>query len=165
MEDCIAKKTQGGKEIDEQALAICYSECGEAKGTHDRPDGYQISDCKDDVKGIYDCGKKEDNVGFPFIHWAKEQDETKEYDEAFLSMMYNVFKKWQNMGKPQKANIDQESLDNITTIPLPKGNGGDGYSTHVKTKKCPPNKKCDVEPTKKKVSKLSLKNFDVTFSV
>ena len=79
--------------------------------------------------------------------------------------MYNVFKKWQNMGKPQKANIDPESLDNITTVPLPKGNGGDGYSTHVKTKKCPPNKKCDVEPTKKKESKLSLKNFNVTFDV
>jgi len=166
VEDCVAQKNESGKELDEQALAICYSECDEAKGTHDRPDGYQISDCKDDVKGIYDCGKKED-VGFPFIHWAKEQDETKEYDDAFLSMMYNVFKKWQinTNSKPQKANIDQESLDNITTIPLPKGNGGDGYSTHVKTKKCPPNKKCDVEPTKKKESKLSLKNFDVTFSV
>ena len=167
VEDCVAQKNESGKDIDDQALAICYSECDEAKGTHDRPDGYQISDCKDDVKGIYDCGEKEDNVGFPFIHWAKEQDETKEYDEAFLSMMYNVFKKWQinTNSKPQKANIDQESLDNITTVPLPKGNGGDGYSTHVKTKKCPPNKKCDVEPTKKKESKLSLKNFNVTFDV
>ena len=155
VEDCIAKKTQNGKEVDDQALAICYSECGEAKASD---------------TGFYDHGvigghdTKED-AEYPFVHWAKHQDEIMKYDDAFLSMIYNVFKKWQNVGKPQKANIDQESLDNITTVPLPQGNGGDGYSTHVKTKKCNPNKKCDVEPTKKKESKLSLKNFDVTFSV
>ena len=156
VEDCAAQKNDHGKDIDDQALAICYSECDEAKAS-----------CNDSDTGFYDCGEKDDKLGFPFIHWAKEQDETKEFDDAFLSMMYNVFKKWQTNtnSKPQKANIDQESLDNITTVPLPKGNGGDGYSTHVKTKKCPPNKKCDVEPTKKKESKISLKNFDVTFSV
>ena len=30
------KKREHGKEIDEQALAICYSECGEAKGNIDQ---------------------------------------------------------------------------------------------------------------------------------
>ena len=31
VEECIRKKTEHGKEIDDQALAICYSECGENK--------------------------------------------------------------------------------------------------------------------------------------
>jgi hypothetical protein len=36
VEDCIRKKREHGKEIDDQALAICYSECDEAKGNIDQ---------------------------------------------------------------------------------------------------------------------------------
>ena len=36
VESCIEKKGESGKEIDDQALAICYSECGEAKGNIDQ---------------------------------------------------------------------------------------------------------------------------------
>jgi len=35
VEKCIQQKREHGKEIDDQALAICYSECGEAKGNID----------------------------------------------------------------------------------------------------------------------------------
>ena len=158
VEDCVAQKNEHGKDIDDQALAICYSECDEADAS-----------CKDDVKGFYDCGEKDANhqeeSGFPFVHWAKEQDETKNYNDAFLSMMYKVFQKWQTStnSKPHVANIDQESLDNITTVKLPKGNGGNGYSTDVKTKKCPPKKKCDVDKKAKK-GHLSLKGFNLKIS-
>jgi hypothetical protein len=77
VEECIRKKTEHGKEIDDQALAICYSECGKSNAST----------------------KKED---------------------AFLSMMYNFWQKWQEKNKPKKANIDQESLENITKIHLLK---------------------------------------------
>ena len=36
VEDCVAQKNESGKELDEQALAICYSECDEAKGNIDQ---------------------------------------------------------------------------------------------------------------------------------
>ena len=155
VEDCVAQKNDHGKDIDDQALAICYSECDEAKAS-----------CNESDTGFYDCGEKDDKLGFPFIHWAKKQDETKDYDDAFLSMMYNVFKKWQTNtnSKPQKANIDQESLDNITTIEIPKGNsGGDGYSSNVKTKKCSPDKKCDIDKKAKK-GHLSLDGINLKIS-
>ena len=80
VEECISKKRKDGIEIDDQALAICYSECDESSASHD----------------------------------------TDEQKEAFLSMMYNFIKKWQQRGQPQKANIDQESLENITKIDLLK---------------------------------------------
>lgn len=34
VEECIKNKADSGKEIDDQALAICYSECGESKGAN-----------------------------------------------------------------------------------------------------------------------------------
>ena len=36
VENCVKEKREHGKEIDEQALAICYSECGEADGNIDQ---------------------------------------------------------------------------------------------------------------------------------
>ena len=36
VENCIKEKREHGKEINEQALAICYSECGEADGNIDQ---------------------------------------------------------------------------------------------------------------------------------
>ena len=36
VENCIKEKREHGKEIDDQALAICYSECDEAKGNIDQ---------------------------------------------------------------------------------------------------------------------------------
>ena len=75
VQKCIDAKVSEGIELDEQALAICYSEC-------------------------YD---------------QKKGNEENKTVEAFLSMIYNFWKKHQ---KPQKANIDPQSLDNITTVDL-----------------------------------------------
>ena len=104
VEDCISKKREHGKEIDDQALAICYSECDESSAAHD-PD---------------------------------------EQKEAFLSMMYNFIKKWQQRGQPQKANIDQESLDNITKIDLLKKKKKEAQEPEITSK----NKKKITMPTK-----------------
>ena len=54
-------------------------------------------------------------------------------------------------------------LNHVLNYTAPSGNGGDGYSTNVKTKKCPPNKKCDVEKQQKK-GHLSLKGFNLKIS-
>ena len=104
VEDCISKKREHGKEIDDQALAICYSECDESSAAHD-PD---------------------------------------EQKEAFLSMMYNFIKKWQQRGQPQKANIDQESLENITKIDLLKKKKKEAQEPEITSK----NKKKITMPTK-----------------
>ena len=66
VEECIRKKTEHGKEIDDQALAICYSECGKAQADkfeeekHERdPDGKFTSSPESDQK------EKKDKVDFP----------------------------------------------------------------------------------------------------
>jgi hypothetical protein len=107
VEECVDKKLAKGDGIDEQDLAICYSECDSAQAQQDQK------------------------------------------EEAFLSMMYKL---WNNLQKkPHKANIDQESLDNITQINLPKKKKKEAEGDEVTTK----NKIKIIMP--KKAQHISLK--------
>ena len=81
VEECIRGKADRGKEIDDQAVAICFSECGESK------------------EGILKKDKK-----------------------------------------PYEANIDPQSLENITKIDLLKKKG---QTVNPPAK---PNKKCNIDP-------------------
>lgn len=87
VEDCIQAKRDAGKEIDDQALAICYSECGESRGanihTPDKECGAPPKiPCLDEESASIKSEKLKDQV-MTTIQQAEmtEEEKKKKYEE------------------------------------------------------------------------------------
>jgi len=202
VEECIRKKTEHGKEIDDQALAICYSECGKAQADkfeeekHERdPDGKFTSSPKSDQK------EKKDKVDFPqrrkeqkkqdrkrkenkvrnFIDKFNEREEEPPTMETMIEAFPNMAEEeltdltleyYEEMGledfedirgavysKWQVANIDQESLKNITKVDLLKKKKKEAQDPEITSK----NKKKIIMPKKASIFVKSKKTKEQHF--
>ena len=70
VENCIKEKREHGKEINDQALAICYSECDEAKGNIDQKSLENITKIDLGISGDIEQYNASTKTTNPYYEWC-----------------------------------------------------------------------------------------------